>query len=279
MSAAAAQTPTLYEDWQVRRDRLAGLPMREGDRHRSELRLLEFLLEHYRGAPIAARPARFSARAELYVDRRAIVVHNHLGNGYLTDMHTRQQAEQRVRAVLDRMAASEGTQIADRPEFDPSAPPTYDERREGIRGRLCEGDADARLLAIVELGLAGTLDDIGLVSDLLAMPRQRDEDPFERHVLLIALKRIVRRLTGKEPLEQSLNAAAPDLSEVYEPPSDELVKAVRAVLPRIYEPLLLSFYIEPFRAENWTVIGDDWGNELRADSVGHVYSLDPFGEK
>ena len=87
---------------------------------------------------------------------------------------------------------------ADRPEFDPSAPPSYDETLESIRGRLCEGDADGRLSAIVELGQFGTLDDVGLISDLLALSRQADEDPFERHVLLIVLKRLVRRLTGQE---------------------------------------------------------------------------------
>ena len=279
MSAAATQTPTLYEDWLVRRDRLAGLPMREGDRHRSELRLLEFLLEHYRSSPIAARPARFSARTEVYVDRRAIVVHNHLGKGYLSDVHTRQQAEQRVRGVLSRMAAGESTQGADRPEFDPSAPPSYDETLESIRGRLCEGDADGRLSAIVELGQFGTLDDVGLISDLLALPRQADEDPFERHVLLIVLKRLVRRLTGQEFSGQMLNAAAPDLPEVYEPPSDTFVTAIKAELPAVYEPLLLSFYVEPWRADDWIVIGDDWGTEFRVDAAGAIYSFDPFGEK
>lgn len=88
------------------------------------------------------------------------------------------------------MAAGEG-QDAERPLFDPSAPPTCDETLEAIRGRLCEGNVNARLLAIVELGQFGTLDDIGLICDLLALPRQADEDPFEHHVLLTAMKKIV----------------------------------------------------------------------------------------
>jgi hypothetical protein len=260
MSAAATQAPTLYEDWLVRRDRLAGLATREGDRHRSELRLLEFLLEHYRGSPVAERPARFPARSEFYVDRRAIVVHNHLGKGYLTDMHTRQQAEQRVRAVLGRMTASEGTEVADRPIFDPSAPPSYDETLEAIRGRLCEGDSEARLLAIVSLGQAGTLDDIGLVSDLLALFRQDEDDPIERHYLLIAMKNIVRRLTGQQMAEVPVAARS-------------------AELPEIYEPLLLTFYLEPRQEEDWTVIGSDWASELRVNAAGEIHSFDPFGEK
>jgi hypothetical protein len=54
-----------------------------------------------------------------------------------------------------------------------------------------------RLVAIIELGRFGTLDDISLISDLLALPPQNDEDPFERHVLLTAMKNIIRRLTSE----------------------------------------------------------------------------------
>jgi hypothetical protein len=279
MSATATLAPTLYDDWRIRRDRLAGLPTREGDRHRAELRLLEFLLEHYRGSPDAEKPARFPARTEVFVNRRAIIVHNHLGKGYLSDTHTRQQAEQRVRAVLGRMTASESTQVADRPVFDPTAPPSYDENVEAIRGRLCEGDVDARLLAIVELGQFGSLDDIGLISDLLALPPQADEDPFERHVLLIAMKRIVRRLAGKDAYERLWSGASGDTAEVYELVPSQLVWDVRTKLPPVYEPLLLSFYIEPWRAGEWIVIGDAWGSELSVNATGAVYSFDPFAEK
>jgi len=196
---ATVPTPTLYQDWQARKDRLAALPQRTGGFRETELRLLNFLLQRFRGAAEVDVPARFPIRGEVYVDRRAIVVHAHLGKGYLSDVHTRREAEQRVRGLVERMAspATSDEASAAGPLFNPAAPP-FDEALEAIRGRLCDANADVRLVAIVELGGCGNLDDIGLISDLLALPPQRDEDPFERHVLLTAMKKIVRRV-GKQP--------------------------------------------------------------------------------
>ncbi len=278
--SALQQAPTLYEDWLARRDRLAGLSSSEGDRRRSELRLLEFLLEQYGGSAVATRPARFPARTEVYIDRRAIVVHNHLGKGYLSDVHTRQQAEQHVHAVLERMAGPESGPGADRPLFDPSAPPTHDEKLDGIRGRLCEGNADMRLLSIVELGQLGTLDDIGLISDLFALPPQADEDPYERHVLLTAMKKIARRLTGRPLAEipwDAMTTEPPDIPSAE--PSAITLTIITAELPQIYEPLLLTFYRVPQREGDWIVIGNDWATELRVDAAGAVYSFDFLSEK
>ena len=42
-------------------------------------------------------------------------------------------------------------------------------------------------------------------------------------------------------------------------------------------PLLLTFYNEPRRDGTWSVIGDDYGTELRVDATGSVYSIDPSG--
>ena len=180
-----------------------------------------------------------------------------------------------MRAVLDRMTLLVHEQPPDRPLFDPAAPPAFSVELEHIRGRLCERDADVRLVSIVALGRCGTLDDIGLLSDLLALPPQPDEDPYECHVLVTAMKKIVRRLTGVKDTEVPLTKMCADLPEVYEPvPSD-----VTAGLPKIYEPLLLTFYAEPQREGDWIVIGNDWGTELRVDGAGAVYSLDSDGEK
>jgi len=274
------QSPTLYDDWLARRDRLASLSSSEGDRRRSELRLLEFLLEHYRGSAVATRPARFPARTEVYVDRRAIVVHNHLGKGYLSDVHTHQQAERHVHAVLERMAVPESGPGAGRPLFDPSAPRSHDEKLDGIRGRLCEGNADMRLLSIVELGQLGTLDDIGLISDLFALPPQADEDPYERHVLLTAMKKIARRLTGVQlaDIPSDVMTAEPPEIPPAEPSAISLT-IITADLPQFYEPLLLTFYRDPQREGDWIVIGNDWGTELRVDAAGAVYSFDFLSEK
>jgi hypothetical protein len=184
---------TLYEDWQVRRDRLATLPGSDKGHVATELRLLNYLLGRYRGQARTQQPARFPMPSELFVDRRAIVVYRHLGKGYLTEMRTWLEAEERVRKLVDHMAsqaAVDDVHITG-PLFDPAAMPPFDERLERIRGRLCETNPDARLVAIVELGRIGTLDDIGFLSDLLALPPQSDEDPFERHVLLTAMKKII----------------------------------------------------------------------------------------
>ena len=48
-------------------------------------------------------------------------------------------------------------------------------------------------------------------------------------------------------------------------------------LPKVYEPLLLTFYGEPRRVGTWLVIGDDYRTELRMDTAGRVHSVDPSG--
>jgi hypothetical protein len=47
-----------------------------------------------------------------------------------------------------------------------------------------------RLAAIVGIGRVGTLDDLGLLSDLLALPPQPDEHPREREALVQAMQQI-----------------------------------------------------------------------------------------
>ena len=125
------------------------------------------------------------------------MVHGHLGKGLLPDVHTKQDAEQHIRSLVERMVLQTANDANPaRSLFHPAAMPHFNEELEAIRCGLCETNADVRLVAIVELGRSGTLDDISLISDLLALPPQKDEDPFERHVLLTAMKNIIRRLTG-----------------------------------------------------------------------------------
>ncbi len=64
---------------------------------------------------------------------------------------------------------------------------------EKTRLGLANDAAAVRLHAAEILAELGNLDDIGLLSDLLAMPPQADEDPDERSALIRAMRRIARR--------------------------------------------------------------------------------------
>ena len=59
-----------------------------------------------------------------------------------------------------------------------------------LRIKLCDGNPTVRVLAAVELGKVGTLDDIGLLSDLLYLPKAADEHPRERAALIHSMQRL-----------------------------------------------------------------------------------------
>src|SRR4029077_6413595 len=65
-----------------------------------------------------------------------------------------------------------------------------EEAAERMRAMLADDDGLVRLEATAFLGRIGTLDNIGLLSDLLALPPMTDEDPRERKGLLLAMGRI-----------------------------------------------------------------------------------------
>ncbi len=191
------ESRTLYEDWKTRRDVLTAATHDES--HRSiEIRLLNFLLDCYRDSPHVGKPARFPLRSALYLDRRAIIVHRHLGKGYLTEIQTIRDAEEHVRTVMERMANDDST--AARPLFYPKFPSATNASVEALRGHLCDSDAAVRLAAIGELGRFGDLDDIGLISDLLTLPKQPDENPRERQALLSAMQKISMRYAPSRPM-------------------------------------------------------------------------------
>jgi hypothetical protein len=68
-----------------------------------------------------------------------------------------------------------------------------EEAAERMRAMLADDDGLVRLEASAFLGRIGMLDDIGLLSDLLALPPMTDEDPRERKGLLLAMRRISHR--------------------------------------------------------------------------------------
>ena len=62
-----------------------------------------------------------------------------------------------------------------------------------IRERLADDDASVRIAASRLIAKIGNLDDIGLLSDLLALPESSDEDPNERDAITAAMRTIAER--------------------------------------------------------------------------------------
>lgn len=63
-----------------------------------------------------------------------------------------------------------------------------------IRERLADDNAQVRMAACRMIAKMGDLDDVTLLSDLLALPPSSDEAPNERDALLAAMKSIAERL-------------------------------------------------------------------------------------
>lgn len=66
------------------------------------------------------------------------------------------------------------------------------EKLERLRMTLTDENARVRLSVIALLSRIGTLDDIGILSDLLLLPQLPDEDPNERAALMEAIERLAR---------------------------------------------------------------------------------------
>jgi hypothetical protein len=104
MSSSAAAT-TLYDDWQRRRTRLERVGGADNPLQVPHVKVLDYLLSRYGGSPEGQRPARFRLHTQLHWDDRRILVHQHLGGGKVGGVKNREEAEQRVVSVLERMAS------------------------------------------------------------------------------------------------------------------------------------------------------------------------------
>src|ERR1043165_3086114 len=93
---------TLYEDWKLRRARLARAEAQEY--YAEQARVLDYLLQRYDGDPVALLPARFPLQTELYLNSRGIIVHHHLGRGAYNGTRTPAEAHQRARKILRHIA-------------------------------------------------------------------------------------------------------------------------------------------------------------------------------
>ena len=202
---------TLYDDWQFRRDQLF---LRSGgiESYRQiQLRVLDFLLRRYRNAPEAKRPVPAALSGEVHVNDRAIVVHHHLAFGGRAKASSSAEARLHIKAALERMYSAERAQEPDSAVCPDKGAVEGDTQRQDpdpLRLKLCHSDPVERILGTVEIGEHGTLRDIGLLCDLLALPPAGDEHPRER----AALSHAIARLAG-------LTSADFDLTDVLPPPT------------------------------------------------------------
>jgi len=97
-------TLSLQDDWRQRREKL----LASGDQQfqKSQIRILDFMLRRYGDQLAAQRPARFPMLAPVYLNRRAIVVHQHLGGSQFAGIKTEGEARTRASKLLARMANS-----------------------------------------------------------------------------------------------------------------------------------------------------------------------------
>jgi len=180
---------TLFEDWVARREQLAKLPYGSRDHYTVEAHVLDYLLRRYRDTPEGAQPARFPHTTGTYINHRAIAVLHHLESGGVSTVTTASEALARVQSIVRRMSSQEsGNEAPDTENFDLKS--TSADAIDVCRMRLCESDPITRLLAIVRLGRIGTLDDIGLLSDLLALAPSSQEHPKERAAMIYSMQRL-----------------------------------------------------------------------------------------
>jgi hypothetical protein len=94
---------SLYEDWLVRRERLAHDTEGIQQYRRIQLQLLDYLIERYRDAPEVQQPARFPLKTEVVLNERAMVVHNHLWRGQTSGTKSTLEVKHRMSAIVERM--------------------------------------------------------------------------------------------------------------------------------------------------------------------------------
>ena len=102
--------------------------------------------------------------------------------------------ERMVRAWRDRVAQGGSTGlITTSLEAQIQSPNHRPRAAELMRERLADDDAPVRVAACRLIAKIGDLDDIGLLSDLLALPESSDEDPIERDAIATAMTTIAER--------------------------------------------------------------------------------------
>ncbi len=183
---------TLLDEWHWRRDRLNREPGSAACFAPEQIKVLDYLIGRYQDSPEALTPVRVRPMTEFHVDQRAIVVHHHLWEGVQNRSAVR-YAMFAWRELLGSGRENEAWKVLDRSlaEMKPAAAVA-----QGLRDFLADSDAQVRLAALDILPRIGTLEDIGLLSDLLALPPAADEHPVERAALLRTMRGIAESAHG-----------------------------------------------------------------------------------
>ncbi len=126
-------------------------------------------------------------------DRRALDLFQRCQNRNILD--------QAARIWRDRVAQGCSTGwITESLEAQLGFPKNQPRAAELIRERLADDNAQVRIAASHLIATLGDLDDIGLLSDLLALPPSDDEDPHERDAIIAAMSAIAERAASSSKM-------------------------------------------------------------------------------
>jgi hypothetical protein len=189
----STSAPTLYEDWRNRREKLGegDVPAQEWERA-LQIRILNYLLKRYAADPVAQLPARFPVSTELFLNRRAILVHRHLSLAPKTEVRNSADATRKVSRILQRIKAQSPQESACIPadgeflgdqirhsmkrifppllESVPGEKAQYADPNDFHRVMLLSENPRVRINAAYKLADDGTLDDVNLFLELIALP-------------------------------------------------------------------------------------------------------------
>lgn len=186
-------TPSLYDDWVERRAR-----SNELSELKAPLRVLDYLLDRYRDDPVAQQVARFPMATVAIFDRRAMLVYRHVSFAPKSEVRNSADATNKVSRILQRIKAQAPQESVGAPAGgamigDDSQNPSlfralldmpletefqrsyvqertfYADQNDFDRLKLLSEVTQERVDAAFKLAEFGTLDDINLLLDLLAL--------------------------------------------------------------------------------------------------------------
>ena len=145
---------TLYESWQLRRQLVETSPARIPSVMQEQRRILDWLLSRYGNDEASRAGAFFPARAELLLNRRVVVVHDHIGRGTVSGTRNVEEATHRASSILQRIARVDPQASAQAPghrilsDPEPYAPPTLPPAAIAKGGIASEGISDVEPLSV-----------------------------------------------------------------------------------------------------------------------------------
>lgn len=94
---------SLYDDWQLRRERVLVDSQLPDQQRRVQIHLLDYLLRRYRDAPEARSLARFPLLTEITINERAVLANHHLWPGRVGSTKNIFDVRERVSGIVNRM--------------------------------------------------------------------------------------------------------------------------------------------------------------------------------